>query len=150
MKPGRRRGGGGGGGYEAVVQLRILSCAHTRTHVRKDAHAQREVGCIPTDSESSWSNQIIYLQGLNYIASVHTYCHIRHTTTGTDTPSVSHTHTHTETGRNSGHRSGDHQTNELELWTVCAFNYYNNHSFGRPRFLCQKKLHIKLKTRKVS
>lgn len=54
------------------------------TAISPHTHTQHEVGSIPTDSESSWANQIINLQGLNYIASVHTYCHIRDT--------VSHTH----------------------------------------------------------
>lgn len=67
-----------------VTAMNSLSLLHTQTH----AHAQHEVGSIPTDSESSWSNQIINLQGLNYIASVHTYCHIRDTATGTHTDSL--------------------------------------------------------------
>ncbi len=74
----------------------VVTAMNSHTHI----YTQHEVGSIPTDSESSWANQIINLQGLNYIASVHTYCHIRDTATGTHTPSFSgclfsHTHTHT-------------------------------------------------------
>lgn len=58
-----------------------------KTHTNTHARAQRGVGSIPTVAGSSWANQIINLQGLNYIASVHTYCHIRDTAIGIHTPS---------------------------------------------------------------
>ena len=109
---------------------------HTHRHTHAHTHTQHEVGSIPTDSESSWANQIINLQGLNYIASVHTYCHIRDTATGTHTyidthtPSLSSlsfslslslthapTHTSDHTHTHQGHKSSQHQTTELELWT---------------------------------
>ena len=67
------------------------------TAMNSHTHTQHEVGSIPTVSESSWANQIINLQGLNYIASVHTYCHITDTATGTHTHTQTHTHTHTHT-----------------------------------------------------
>lgn len=62
-------------------------------------HTQHEVGRIPKQSKSSWFTHIINLQGLNYIASVHTYCQIRDTATGTHTDSFcppSHTCTNTK------------------------------------------------------
>lgn len=115
--------GWGRAGYEWELQAQSGSNSNELTHTH--IHTQHEVGSIPTDSESSWANQIINLQGLNYIASVHTYCHIRDTATGTHTPSfsgcLSHTQTHTSAHRHThthqGHRSSQHQTTELELWT---------------------------------
>lgn len=78
--------------FEWTLEAQSGSSSNVFTHM----HTQPEVGSIPAVSES-WANQIINLQGLNYIARVHTYCHIRDSATGAHTHTLTHIYTRTHT-----------------------------------------------------
>lgn len=83
-----------------------------------NSHTQHEAGSIPALRKSSWSNQIINLQGLNYIASVHTYVLPLMSPQG-------HVHSFSPragsplplTQRHLGRRHSQHQTAEFEPLT---------------------------------